>query len=737
MFGRMIGRLSPLRVQTVAFFLILILGTIGMELSREESDIVDSLYRSLQLFALEMSLEPGQGIHPLLTFIRFLAAAFSILAIVTLLSSHFAIWIRNLLQAFDGDRVIFFGYGAVNRALVSHLAAQRAVPITIVDQSFTIADRREARAIGALLIDADVTSATVHGKLCLGRASRIYIASGSDALNLEVGIAVAAVVDAAHSAHPGRTVRQTRRRYGCPQGRNEIVMVHAASPNLMSVLARAKDVDFVVAQGLSFFSFKTATAATLIARARFQERAQDLGQRRPHLVIAGAGEIAQAVFEQVLIAAGSMYGSPTVTIIDRDAAVARARFAAHYPRLFDGSLPEGTCPEPRFIEADIETLQFDANDTLDQLDSLGEPPSAWIFTCREDEINIDAALRLQDAMHALSRRPVSIFARAWEGELAATGRGLGLIQLFGQGHDSDVCERIMGCGLDWMAMAIHEGYGFDARFRALAEADSGRDSQAYRDHWTALPEHIQRTNLWAALHLPQRLHELGFDWRGRDKGKIPILPENTEIGAKLKAEVGCGGPIDQSLRATAAAEHARWIIDRALNGWRYDDKRSNRRRRHPDMIEFDSLDETTQRLDLTAIRVAFEIGMSDFPERPPTANPIVIEDMDVEALREFRRDATCLRIHFGRSQTRLNPAVQKSLTDLMETLRIHPALCRLHILIHGEDEIQIGRLDADSDELLNDETQPFLRWMSKLCEALPNGVILDMDYVLENHDDRP
>ena len=735
LFGRLIGKLSPLWVQTSVFVVILTLGTIGVELSRDHSNVVDSLYRALQLFTLDMTLELGWERHPLLMVVRFLAAAFSILAIVTLFSRRFATWIRKIFQAFDGDRVIFFGYGKVNRALLKHLVAQRAGPITIVDQSFTDADRREARTNGALLIEADITSATVIESLYPGRASRIYVASGSDSLNLEVGMMAARVVEAAHKAHPGRTLPQTRRRYGCPLGCDEIVMVHAASPKFMFDLARGRDVDFVLAHGLRFFSFKTATAAALVALARFPERASDLELPQPHLVIAGAGEMAQAIFEQVLIAAVSATGVPRITIIDRNAATAHARFVAHYPRLFDDSLPEGVFPEPRFVEADLETLRFDGDEHLDQFDDLDAPPTAWIFTCREDKTNIEAALRLQDAMQVLSRRPVPIFARAWEGELAASGRGLGLTQLFGQGHDSEVCERITGCGLDWMAMAIHEGYGFDARFRVLGEADGGQNVQAYRDHWAALPEHIQRTNYWAAMHLPQRLHELGFDWRGRAKGEIPILPGNTEIEAKLTAETGAKGPIDPSLSSTAATEHRRWVIDRALNGWRYGDARSNRRRRHPDMVDFNELKENVKRLDFTAIRVAFKLGATDFSSPPPVAHPILIEEMDVEEINELRAEATCLRIHIGRGQSRLNPEVQNSLVDLLRALRIHTVLCRLHIVIHGEDEIQVGRLDSDTGELLNDETQPFLRWLSELCTKLPEGVILDLDYALKDHDD--
>lgn len=718
--------LSPLKVQLVGFSLILVLSTIGFFWSGAGYSLSDSAFKALQLFGLNYDVGPSFEPHALVQIGRFLAPLFIAFAIIELVSRRLIGWLRNLGQSQMKGRVLLLGFGQVNRALLRHLqdSSGHSGPITVVDRGFDEADMRQARANGILMLEADMTDPDAIARLNPHAAKTVYVACGSDILNLEVGTAVAKCIDAKIRPAPGRIARERPYRYGCGKDLEEIVNVHIASPKLMNDLARSQDMSFPLGSGLRFFSFKAATATALLAKARFALRAKDIGQYTSHLVLCCAGEVAEAILIQTLSLAVSIHGIPRITIVDKDTDAAQQRFHAHYPRLFDEKLPTSARPKIAFLKADISALCFETDKRLSALEQKTPPPSAWIFAGRSDELNIAAALRLESAMSIGARRQVPVYARAWEGQLATSSHDLGLTKLFGRIHDNDVCRLIVDREVETLAREIHAEY-LGEKATTLLGSTNGAPFVA---EWGSLPEDVRQANVRAALHLPQRIEDLGLDWRGRSWGKVPCVSEDDAPFRALDARVK-----PKILKDSAETEHVRWIIDRAINGWRKG-PRSNRAKRHPMMINYARLSSTEKSLDLTSLRAARRLSMQGAMKASPKAWPRKVAEYAVEELASIDADATAVVLHFGRSSPLLSVEIQSSVANTFTELRWHSKLCRVRVVVHGDGDIALAfpavdGIPVEPAELKEDRSMPFQRWIGGLAQSLPDGVAVDIDFI--------
>ncbi len=730
---RLIAVLSPFRLRLLAFFLIWFLNTVAIEMGRPagaDYALSDSIYFALQFFALNYEIPAGWDANTGVGLGRFIAALFAVLAIISLVSSRFVTWVRKVKHIASDDRIVLLGYGQVNRALLMHLEKIWEGPITVVDRNFYDADRIRARETGVLLLEADITEPKAIANLNLEKACRVYVASGYDTLNLEVGTLATEAIEAALSAQSGHIAPRPDRRFGCG-ARGEVVTVHIASANLMSNLSRAQDIAFALGSGMRFFSIKTATALQLVQKARFVERAADLGQDTPHIVILGSGEVTEALLVQLFVTTMSTNGLPRITVIDPEANKAKARMRAHFPRLFENELRAEVVDLISFIDADVGALSFDHDPVLSPL-SEGVPPTAWVFACRDDEVNIAGALRLEGAMQMLAQRPVPIYARAWQGEMSAKGAdgGLAQTQLFGQRNDPAVCAMITDTNSDWLALLLHQSY--------QSEKTPASDQDAYLQDWLALPEHVRRTNRWAAQHLPQKLHDLGFDWRGKTEGLLPLVPKDNPIAVALAQDQAAGlealderDPLPDCLLRIAKTEHRRWVIDRALNGWKYSgatDVRSNRRRLHNKMVAFGKLTEAEKRLDLAALSVVFGMNASDFPYEPAVAHPRKTQDVALDQLEDVHRDVTHLRLIVPARLTLISQEIRTAAETFIKELSANPALSKVEIIVAGDGEQLMGRYDH-AQVLLKDETLPLIGWLNRAFKGRDPAMAFDLTYL--------
>lgn len=624
------------RVLTFERFAVLVvfatigLGFYGFERWRDVAQAggtaADSFYRALQLFTLGFDLpdakaEPAPGLPFSLQAARFLAAASLVYAVIRLGWSHLLIQFRLRLQAWlrAGNRHVLLGHGDLNSAIAAELVRRRSGAVTIVAQGFDRAERIFAREHGLLLITADLRDEDSLRPLRLHRSRSIIVACGDDTLNLAVATSAATLIA---STGP------------LPDNRGQ-VHAHLASVRMEEALARSRDHGFGQARRVECFSLKTLAAQVMLTDVFPAEVALRHGQRRVHLVLFGFGDQGEAVVRQMLTD-GCAVGlePPEITVFCEDARQARDRFTAACPALFDATLPAADQPVLRFLQANVEDVDFKRPIQGDQIGAKADlpvnledlsPPTFWVFACGHHDLNLRMGRLLEDAMQRGFRaaRPIRVAHAA--ASLRPQGAGSrhgypslgveisGQLQTFGAVQETVRNLPLLERDPDWLAREIHARYqlllaerlpGWGVlpflAFRPDATDPVARRSYAemlaaYRASWAFLSNEFREANRRLAHHAPVALFGIGLDWQGRHIGKLPDLSRLPgEIGDRFLRGFSDHGTDDGAfVLAVAYHEHRRWMIDRALKGWGAvtgdEPQRNNTRRIHTDIQAFEDL----------------------------------------------------------------------------------------------------------------------------------------------------
>lgn len=661
---------SPLLLP-VLFVPIWLLGVIAFELSRDASHWLDSAYRSVQMFGFNFEMEPGWCsksplgcIHPVLQVARFLAAIFTVLAVAALFvrSLFEKVWFRRQCGR-PAERRVLLGFGTVNHALARTLREKHpGMALVAVDKEFDEADRRVARAESVLLVSGDTAAPETLEDARLAESGGVFVSCGDDAVNIEVATAAARLVAEAvrgGTVSPGPgfprelAARLPPSRFRLRRRRAPTVFAHLSSLRMVTDIQEARDSAFDREQKFQPFSLRTAAVRDLLDRARLTTLARDRKQDRVHLVLAGLGDQGEAVFAETLLTCYAQeLKPPRITFIDRDMKGSRARLKALYPRLFDDSIPAEARPTLKtWIPADIGTLGFEDDARLDALERPDEP-TAWVFACREDERNLDAALRLEWAMNALRRRPAPVFVRLWGARIAgeAPHDPLRFFQPFGDIRTTARRAPVLDKDADELPQRLHAFYlkvfgEWDKNDRKIASAADAAaalpkaSGQSYRTDWEKLPENVRESSRRAAHHAVIKLADLGLQWRGMGEGMLPrIAPEDAEPFRRAaesfdgRGGAPAPGSAEQAMLEASKIEHARWMADRALSGWQQglDEaqpgekpkfRRDNRRRWQDSMIPFADLKAQTKALDMALLRAMLDYLTGEKAKGNPPAFP--------------------------------------------------------------------------------------------------------------------
>jgi hypothetical protein len=132
--------------------------------------------------------------------------------------------------------------------------------------------------------------------------------------------------------------------------------------------------------------------------------------------------------------------------------------------------------------------------------------------------------------------------------------------------------------IEQLARSIHADYVAKSQARGETEAEN-RSMVS----WEQLPRDLQDANVAQAAGIGAKLEAIN----------AVVVPESAEASDFSFTP----GEID----GLAEQEHKRWMNERIAQGWSYAPKRDNRRKTHPDLREWDALDEATQQKDRNAI----------------------------------------------------------------------------------------------------------------------------------------
>ncbi len=151
-------------------------------------------------------------------------------------------------------------------------------------------------------------------------------------------------------------------------------------------------------------------------------------------------------------------------------------------------------------------------------------------------------------------------------------------------------EAVIGESLDRTARTIHESWlkETDAQITAARQAgDEARarrlEAKATRQPWDALSEEQKSASRSQADHIRFKIRAAGLDpakttaadWRSLSSGQIETL---------------------------ARLEHARWAAYYRMTGWVFAPERDDNAKLHPDLVDYEQLDESIKDYDRDAVR---------------------------------------------------------------------------------------------------------------------------------------
>jgi hypothetical protein len=297
---------------------------------------------------------------------------------------------------------------------------------------------------------------------------------------------------------------------------------------------------------------------------------------RVHVVLVGIGSIGRAVLLQMARIGHYRSGlKPRITIIDQAAGCRWESLRGRYPAL-ESWVDVAIC------ESRIEDL--DAPRIARIL--AGPTPVSGVYISTPGEVANLRLARLVLGLGVPGARPVFpvvVMEARPDGVLSDFQRGsthsaqFHVFEPFQRGGEParDILEGVD----DEIARRMHEAYC--AKDDALRKADPLRGKAEFNRPWAELPESARNANRMSGDHFEVKLRAVSC--RLVRAGEAP---EATWSGEELEV--------------LARMEHARWWADRTMDGWTRG-SRDNARRRHPDLIPYDDLEEPVRQLDRDAV----------------------------------------------------------------------------------------------------------------------------------------
>jgi len=506
----------------------------------------DALYRALQLFVLEGEQLSGEMIWEF-EVARLLApvvAGYTALQGIGLL---FAERVAKLRCRFARGHVVICGLGSKGFRLAGTFRDQgyRVIAIELDPDAANTAILREQ---GITILTGDAASEEALRTANVASASHVFAVCGDDGVNAEVAVQVRA--------------KAATRRAG-------VLTCHAHVVDLpLCRLLREQLLTGPRASAfrLEFFNIYESGARALLAAHPIVPH----GDQPVHLLIVGMGRMGEAL---VLQAAhqwrAENRGAPLrVSVVDCAANERVTSLRARFPHLAD------VC-EILALEIDVRSTDFEAGEFL--TDESGTCTVSRAVVCLpSDAMSVSAALTLHqrcDGVPIVAR----VFGRGGLQVLLSDCEGVEAFSLL----DETCAPEILLRGInETLAQAMHEDY-------LHSEQAKGHElrSRPAMFPWDELTETLREANRGQVDCLTERLAAFGYriasltDWEAE---RFQFSPDEIEGMSRI--------------------EHDRWCAERRSQGYTWGEERDDRRKRHPDLVVWEELDEETREKDRQFVR---------------------------------------------------------------------------------------------------------------------------------------
>lgn len=630
---------------------IVVCGVVGYLVERQAGQTQGGdqvFYQTVQLFTLNADAD---GRNPWLAVGRVVAALLFIwLAYAAIRQIFSESWAGMQLKFFARRHDVVCGLGAAGAALARQvqesnikrwgwrwrLLRLRPSVVAIESDPGNLA-AAQIRARGGVVLFGDATDSSTSYRARVARASRVFVATGSDEANVQI------VFDLIESLETGELAGDGR---GSPLA----CYVHVERPGVAGVFGDSV-IDAALEKGVDIRVFSAArqSAGELVV--------SDLAQRRPDAtrgerdalyVLLGFGPLGQAAaIEIAQLAHFENARRPAFVIATPDAGKAADRFLAEFgafaPKLVrerddliladvvghGGAKCDWRCDDLRdarcarqapneqrgvryaataaFVEA---PPHFGEEEFLDMIRRLVDAPEIVpsIVVCLENgRHGFDLAMRLARTLGPTIRREVRLYvwlpkqagfvAYLQRMEEADRGKRLRIVP-FGDCRGTTSLDRIADAPLERLAQGLHADY--------LARSAT-KDRRSARP-WEKLEPTFRRANFDAARHGMVKLEMAGLR-------VVPAsdAPMRTAQEATLSLD-------EATIETLARAEHCRWMAERLLEGWRYGPEHSDDRLERPQLVPWEELPDEERSKDrrqvAALLRILNEGETRLVPKRP-------------------------------------------------------------------------------------------------------------------------
>jgi hypothetical protein len=493
----------------------------------------DALLRAINLLRLSGNYSLGPDPWQLVVA-QFALPAIALFGGVKLLMTNLRRDVRVVLAKRARGHVIVCGLGETGRSVVTGLveAKRGVVAITLSpDDPNTLA----CEQMGVPVLNGDAAQASVLALAGLRHADAVVMTTGSDALNLEIGL------------RAGESLAEFRRGDAVqllPEMRSDwlrdILVGHRTA-----VLGRAS-------AEMQLFNLYVNSARALLNSRAFGRSFLEQGPR-PHIVLAGFGNTGNDIARQAIESSFALPGVRlTVTVFDEKARAAEELFKLRNAGL--NSLADFTFNDCTFALDDAAVWQS-IEKQFAQLRA-----DMVVVALPDDEFTLHTALQFRACLDRLGQLATPVFARLRQqhklGEFLRKVESHPLLPdrlvSFGDLKQLTSPRVLLGAALDHLARATHEAY---------LETIGPSDKSPAAVPWSDLPQRFKMSNRAFADHIAVKLGAVGYK----------LVPGDTTVPAFD----------DATIETLARAEHWRWCVEQWAADWRYAPRRDDVRRLHP------------------------------------------------------------------------------------------------------------------------------------------------------------
>lgn len=520
---------------------------------QRDSSPTDAVYNSLKLFVFHVS-EANENVGVYLNIARFLAPAVAgYAALITLGSLFHERWLQMQIPR-RRDHIVLCGLGYVGSAFLEalHRDGRRVVVIEKDAQSPNMQLCRELRVP---VIVGDAQQIRTLQAAGIERAARLLAVTSNDSVNTEI-VAQAQVLTGPKpgESSPARQPSATRRRRGELR-----CLAQIGDPDLcMWLRIESKRTD--AASALDFFSTHEISAQFFFEDFPFVTACE-----RPHILIAHLDASGPRL---LFNAARRWYDDRRdidvpllVTVVDDQAQQQIDSILGQYPVL------EKVC-EFVACAASVRGIRRRLADET-------PPISRAYVTGHDDAQALETALQLRHEFDAVNAKVPLVVALSGAEGVASLVKSSDdpRMRVFLTLQRICTVDFAEGGSFEFMARAIHRRY-----------SDLQPDN-AKPPPWSKLDETIKESNRSQARDIAVKLDGLGYQI-------VPLRDWNAVEFTFTHDEV----------EHLAEMEHQRWWRQKAADGWRWGERKDDKLKTNPYMVESAELPESVAEWDREFVR---------------------------------------------------------------------------------------------------------------------------------------